>query len=175
MGAKKSTRVPKAFQEIYGTITKLTDDFCRDHLDDEYAELARYAAAALCRKRPSPLLGGGRPKSWASGILYALGQVNFLSDKASEPCMTMRDLAGLMGVGPSTAASKARVIDAALDFSRLDTTWWLPSRMDEHPIAWIIQVDGIAVDARMLPIEIQEIAFEKGIIPYVPGAEEPVA
>lgn len=171
MGAKKSTKVPKAFDEIYSTITNLTDEFCRTHLDDEYAELARYAAAALCRKRPSPLLGGGRPKTWACGILYALGQVNYLSDKASEPFMMMRDLAGLMGVGKGTAASKAKAIGTALGFSQLDTDWCLPSRIDQHPMAWFIQVDGIIVDARDLPIEIQEIAFENGLTPYVPGTE----
>ena len=169
MGAKKSTKVPKRFDEIYSTVTKLTDDFCRTHLNDEYAELARYAAAALCRKRPSPLLGGGRPKTWACGILYALGQVNYLSDKASEPFMMMRDLAGLMGVGQGSAASKAKGISAALGFSQLDTDWSLPSLLDQHPTAWFIQVDGIIVDARDLPIEIQQIAFENSLIPYVPG------
>ncbi|MGH1484451.1 MAG: DUF6398 domain-containing protein [Geminicoccales bacterium] len=55
VGAKKSTKVPKRFDEIYSTVTKLTDDFCRTHLDNEYTELARYAAAALHRKRPSRL------------------------------------------------------------------------------------------------------------------------
>ena len=169
MGAKKSMKVPKTFEEIYATITKLTDGFCREHLDEEYAELARYAAAALCRKRPSPLLGGGRPKTWACGILYALGQVNYLSDKASEPYMMMRDLAGLMSVGQGTAASKAKAIGAALSMSQFDADWTLPSRVDQHPMAWFIQIDGIVVDVRNLPIEIQEVAFEKGLIPYLPG------
>ena len=34
-------------------------------------------------------------------------------------------------------------------------------------MAWMIEVDGLVVDARRLPLEIQEVAFQKGIIPYV--------
>jgi hypothetical protein len=45
----------------------------------------------------------------------------------------------------------------------------LPSLIDQHPLAWFIQVDGIIVDVRTMPIEIQEVAFEKGLIPYLPG------
>ena len=45
-------------------------------------------AAALCRKRPSPL-ASGQPRTWACAILYELGRVNFLSDRASQPYMTL--------------------------------------------------------------------------------------
>jgi hypothetical protein len=57
--------VPKAMAEIYAAVTALTDAVCREHLNDEYAELFRFAAAALCRKRPSPL-SKGLPASWAA-------------------------------------------------------------------------------------------------------------
>jgi hypothetical protein len=33
------------------------------------------------------LLSGRRP-TWAAGVVYALGQVNYLADPASEPCVT---------------------------------------------------------------------------------------
>ncbi len=45
----------------------------------------------------------------------------------------------------------------------------LPSRRDESPIAWMISVNGYMLDARHVPREIQEIAFAKGLIPYIPG------
>ena len=53
MSAIKSTKVPKAFGETYAAITSITDDFCREHLNEEYSELASFVSAALCRKRPS--------------------------------------------------------------------------------------------------------------------------
>jgi hypothetical protein len=40
--------------------------------------------------------------------------------------------------------------------------------MDDNPLAWMIQVNGLVADARRLPREIQEEAFRKGLIPYIP-------
>jgi Domain of unknown function (DUF6398) len=56
----------------YEAITEITDQFCQQHLNNEYADLSRKMAAALSRMRPSPL-ESGRARSWAAGIVYALG------------------------------------------------------------------------------------------------------
>ena len=45
-----SKSVPKGMQATYEAITTLTDAFCRDHMNDEYRELAQRMTAALCRK-----------------------------------------------------------------------------------------------------------------------------
>jgi len=37
---------------------------------------------------------------------------------------------------------------------------------------WMVQVNGFFVDIRDMPLEVQEQAFEKGIIPYIPGEKE---
>lgn len=66
----KSMKVPKGWEEVYAALTEMTDRFCAEYLDHEYAELARYAIAALCRKRPSPLTSG-KPQTWACAVLYA--------------------------------------------------------------------------------------------------------
>ncbi|MDZ8257440.1 DUF6398 domain-containing protein [Nostoc sp. ChiQUE01b] len=42
-----------------------------------------------CRKRPSPL-ATGQAKSWACGIVHALGMVNFLYDSSQTPPKTMK-------------------------------------------------------------------------------------
>ena len=42
--------------------------------------------------------------------------------------------------------------------------------MEDNPLAWMILVNGFAVDVRQMPRDIQEIAYEKGFIPYLPGA-----
>ena len=105
----RSTSVPKAMQRTYDAVVALTDAFCRDHLNDEYRDLARAMTAALCRKRPSPL-ASGQPRTWACSIIYVLGQLNFLSDKASQPHMTMAEVCAAFGVGQSTASAKARAI-----------------------------------------------------------------
>jgi hypothetical protein len=40
--------------------------------------------------------------------------------------------------------------------------------MDQNPVAWMITVNGFIVDARYAPLVIQEEAYRKGLIPYIP-------
>lgn len=159
--------VPRKMRDKYETITDITDEFCRQHLNEEYAELARKMAATLSRKRPSPL-ESGRERSWAAGILYALGRVNFLSDKSREPYMTMSELCERIGVSQANASAKSREIWRRLDLVLLDPDWCLPSMLEDNPLAWMIEVNGLPVDARMMPREVQEEAYRLGLIPYVP-------
>jgi Domain of unknown function (DUF6398) len=81
-------------------------------------------AASLSRKRPSPL-ASGQPRTWACGIIHVLGQLNFLSDKASKPYMTMAEVCTAFGVGQSTTSAKAKVISDALCTNRMNPTWML--------------------------------------------------
>jgi hypothetical protein len=154
-------------REKYEAVTKITDEFCHEHLDEEYADLCRKMAAALSRKRPSPL-EGGRVKSWAAGIVYALGRVNFLFDKSQEPYMSAGELCEKIGVSQSTASNKSREIWDVLDLIQLHPEWCLPSMLEDNLLAWMIEVNGLVVDARMMPKEIQEEAYRLGLIPYVP-------
>jgi hypothetical protein len=80
-------KVPKELRPVVEEIVGITDSVCLSVLDEEYANLARRAVAKLARKRPSPLQAS-RHATWAAGVVYALGQVNFLSDPASQPCVT---------------------------------------------------------------------------------------
>jgi Domain of unknown function (DUF6398) len=145
--------------------------FCRDKLNDDYRDLARAMNAALCRKRPSPL-ASGQPRAWACSIIYALGQINFLSDKSSEPYMTMADVCAAFSVGQNTASAKARVISDALHAHRMNPAWMLPSLAAQNPLVWMAKVDGLLVDLRHMPRELQVIAYEKGMIPYVSADKE---
>jgi hypothetical protein len=162
----KATKVPKCWEDFFAALTALTDRFCDEHLNNEYAELARYAIAALCRKRPSPL-ASGHPRTWACAVLYALGQINFLSDRSTTPYMAMADLCGHFGIAASTGGNKAKLIRNTLAMRQFDHTWTLPSRLASSPLAWMIEVNGFVVDARHLPIAVQAVAVEKGLIPFV--------
>ena len=52
---------------------------------------------------------------------------------------------------------------------QLDPNWTLPSRLEDNPLVWVLQVNGLMVDVRQAPREVQEIAFQKGLIPYIPA------
>ncbi len=155
-------------QDTYAAVVKLTDAFCRQYLNDDYAALCRSLAATLARKRPSPLVRG-QLETWACAIVYALGTVNFLFDRSQTPHISAEELCMAFGVSKSGGANKAKLIRDMLGMSQFDATWFLPSRMEGSSIAWLIEVNGFIVDARSLPRDIQEIAYKKGLIPYIPA------
>jgi hypothetical protein len=154
----------EALHDIIGLI----DQFCKEHLNEEYAVLCRKLAEKLARKRPSPLLQGS-PNAWASGIVRAVGGVNFLHDKSQTPYMRSTDIDHYLGTSPSSGAAKLAAIRKMLKIYQLDPNWTLPSRLEDNPMVWMLQVNGFMVDVRHAPREVQEIAFNKGLIPYIPA------
>lgn len=125
----------------------------------------------LCRKRPSPLLGG-RDATWAAGIVYAIATNNFIFDK-SNPCyMTAQEIAGGFNLSASTAANKASELRGMFDVNPLNTEWMVQELIESNPAVWLLKVDGYVVDIRDMPLAVQNLAFEKGLIPYVPGERD---
>ena len=163
----KALAVPAQMKFAFESIVERTDEFCAEYLNDEYAQLSRELAATLSRKRPSPLLRGSF-ETWACGIVYALGYVNFLFDASVSPFVSADQLCNAFGVAKSTGYQKSKQIRDMFRMSQFDPDWCLPSMVETNPLVWMIEVDGFTVDARWLPRELQEIAFEKGLIPYVP-------
>ena len=53
----------------YENLVRLTDEFCDQHLNAEYAELCRQMAAALCSKRASPLVQALRKPGVAESFI----------------------------------------------------------------------------------------------------------
>ena len=134
--SRRTISVPKQMRVTYEGIVALTEPFCRIHLNDGYRELAQRMAATLCRKRPSPV-ASGQIRTWACAILYALGEINFLSDPSTRPYMTIADLCTALGVGQSTASAKAQIILRTLKTHQLDPKWSLSSLLDENPLVWM--------------------------------------
>ena len=161
-------KVPIALRPVFEEIVGITDAVCLAVLDEEYADLARRAAAKLARKRPSPL-AGGRRATWAAGIVYALGQANFVFDPSSEPCVTADQLSEAFGVAKSTMGSKAKQVRDLLRFSPFSLEFQRADVIDRNPLVWIIEVNGFAMDARHVQLDIQAEAYQQGLIPYIPA------
>jgi len=155
-------------QTILATLTEMTDSFCKQFLNEEYAELCRKLATALARKRPSLLLQG-KLETWACGIIRTIGRVNFLDDRSQKPYMKLPQIDKAFGVAESTGQGKSQLIRKMLKIRQFDHRWTLPSMMDENPMVWMLEVNGFLMDIRHAPREAQEVAFEKGLIPYVPA------
>jgi hypothetical protein len=159
--------------DVAKVIVGMIDQFCRENLNEEYADLCRRLTEKLARKRPTPLVGG-KPNTWACGIVRTIGWVNFLDDRSQKPHMKLTAIDKAFGVGESTGQGKSMLIRKMLKIRPMDPAWSLRSRMDQNPMAWMIQVNGFLVDARFLKREIQEEALRKGLIPYIPERPQPL-
>jgi hypothetical protein len=169
MGKRKAAnKIPGEVAPALDLIVAMTDQFCRERLNDEYAVLCRHLAEKLARKRPSPLLGG-KPQTWACGIIRTIGWVNFLDDSSSKPHMKLTAIDKEFGVGESTGQGKSKTIRTMLKIQQFDHRWTLPSRLDDIPMIWMKEVNGFILDIRRCTREIEEIAFQKGLIPYIPA------
>ena len=160
--------IPKAARPVAEEIIKITDLVCAKLLDAEYALLARQVVAKLARKRPSPLLSGRRA-TWAGGVVYALGQINFLSDPSREPFLTADELSQAFGIAKTTMGTKAKQVRDLLKMDYLTPEFMRADVADDNPAVWFVEVDGLVMDARSLSLDLQTTAFARGYIPYVPA------
>jgi hypothetical protein len=162
-----SEKVPKAMGETFAAVTAITDAFCRERLDQEYAQMMRFVAAALARKRPSPLATGAAA-AWAAGIAHAVGMLNFLFDSTQRLHIPAGALYEAFGVSQGTGQGRSKKVRDLLRMSQFDPHWCLPSRLHDHPMAWLVRTGtGFIVDARRLPRDQQVLLQLAGLIPYV--------
>ena len=101
--------------------------------------------------------------------MRTIGWVNFLDDPSQTPHMKLTAIDEALGVGKSTGAAKSKEIRKMLRIGQFEPAWTLPSKIDDNPLVWTLEVNGFLMDIRNAPREIQEAAFQKGLIPYVPA------
>ena len=164
-------KIPVQMQPVYEEIAGVIEEYCEKYLSEEYKALCLRLLEKLCRKRPSPLLKGRR-NTWAAGIVYAIATNNFIFDKSMPIHRTADELSRPFGIAPSTAGNKAAEIRKLVKMSPWDTEWLLQELIEDNPAIWMLSVDGFIMDARDLPLEIQQEAVRRGLIPYVSEARQ---
>lgn len=130
--------------------------------------LIHRVVGSLARKRPSPLLKG-KENVWAAAAVHAVGRVNFLDDPSEVPHCKPKILYEFFGIAQSTGQNKSKEIRKALGMGRMSPEWTLPSRLSDNPLVWMLQVNGLMIDIRRAPVELQRLAYEKGLIPFIPA------
>jgi hypothetical protein len=96
--------------------------------------------------------------------------VNFLYDPSQTPHVQPSEIWEYFGLSASTVRAKSKQIRDLLRISQFDPDWTLPSKVGENPLIWVLEINGLLIDARHAPRAIQAEAFRRGLIPYVPGA-----
>lgn len=163
--------VPIELRERFVEIVEITDRFCGKYLNPEYGDLCRKLAAAVCQTDLP--VERGKAEGWASGVVYAIGYVNFLTDPSTAPHMRAEDIAKGCGVSMATMQAKWKAIREALEVNRFDPRFGLMSTLERNPFTWMAETkDGLLVDFRYVPREVQAEAFRHGLIPFAPGESE---
>ncbi len=126
------------FHPLFKAVTSLTDLFCDLHLNNEYRDMCREMALAMCHDGTP--MARGKPLSWAAGIVHAVGWVNFLQDPSFEPHMTSKQLARRLCVSQGTMSAKLKILREKLSLVQFDPDWCLPSLMADNSLLWMLSV-----------------------------------
>jgi hypothetical protein len=83
--------------------------------------------------------------------------------------MKFQDVAKGFGVSVGTMQAKMKIIWDGLDLMQFHPDWCLPGNLENNPLVWMLEVNGFLIDIRMAPREVQVLAYNKGLIPYIPA------
>ncbi len=161
------TEIPEELQTRFRDIVQITDRVCQERLDGEYREVCRRLLVCYCQ--PETGIERGKAESWAAGIVYEVGQVNFLTDPSFEPYVKSDEVAKACGVSVATMHNKGKNIRDALRLNRLDPDFCVTSRLEDNPLAWMMELpNGMIADIRHLPDEVRQKLNLAGMLPDEP-------
>lgn len=128
----------------------MVGDFTRDNINEEYTELCRNLVKKLGRKHDVPFKRG-KLEIWASAVVYAIGQINFLFDKSFEPYLTPDDICNYFNTKKSTVSSKAKTIRDILKLEYYDKEFSTEKMIEDNPLNnFVMTEEGIIVPKSML-------------------------
>lgn len=131
-------------QTVQTRLTELTAAFCRAHINQEYETLCQKLIDKMARKRTVPFLSG-RIEIWAAAVVYAIGSINFLFDKATQPYVTPDAICEHFGVSKSTVGQKAKLIRDMFKMGHYDANFSTQHMALTNPFANLTLVNGFLV------------------------------
>ena len=137
-------------------LLELTGAFCQQKLNDEYCHLAEKLIKKLGRKRNVPF-ESGKIEIWAAAIIHALGLINFLFDKSSEPFVTVNEINHFFGTKQSTVTGKSKQIRDLLKLSHFDNDFSTGKMTNSNPLNNMVIVDGLIVPLDSIPEDLQKM------------------
>ena len=152
----KSSKDKATVQEYTEKLIQMTNGFCDDYLDEEYKALCEKLIRKMSRKRVVPFLSG-RLEIWAAAVVYALGGINFLFDKSSQPYATADDICNYFGTSKSTTGGKAKTIRDMFKLFYFDSEFSTKENLDRSPFSNVF-LNGMPIPVSSLPPELQEVA-----------------
>ena len=154
---KEKKMIEEKTQQLVG----MTGSFCQQFLDEDYRQLCEKLIRKMSRKRAVPFLSG-RMEIWAAAVVYALGSINFLFDNSFEPYAAADDICNFFNTSKSTTAQKSKVIRDMFKMGYYDPEFSTNHMKENSPFSNFVMVNGLIVDKRHLPPEVQEMFKREG-------------
>jgi len=123
-------------------IKNLIFSYCDKHLNDDYKKLSLLVFDDYDILIPNGMKRGN-PKTWAASIIWAIGSVNFLSDKSFLPYASLNDVCTFFNTNTSTIGNKASQIKKKLAIDHFNNDYLLSN----SPMSKIIDSMYLTDDA----------------------------
>ena len=129
-------------KEREARVIELAIALCKEHFDEECAELCTKLVQKLGRKRSCPLQSG-RVEIWAAASVYTICSINFMFSKSSRLNTSSAEIAEHFGSSSSTIAQKSRIIKDLLKISNVfDPDFSLKEIADNNPLNHLVIKNG---------------------------------
>ncbi|HQR05948.1 MAG TPA: DUF6398 domain-containing protein [Gemmatales bacterium] len=113
-------------------LTRHTDAICKAALNKEYQSMCRMMVKGFCIEE-SPGRKGDI-KTWAAAVVGAVGYVNALFKKGSEPHLTKAQVAKKAGVPLAEFNKHLKIMINGFDLIEYDPDFTLPSMIPMNPL-----------------------------------------
>ena len=119
----------------------MVESFSKEHINKEYAKICSNLVKKMGRKHDVPFKRG-KIEIWASAVIYAIGQINFLFDKSFEPYVTADEICDYFKTKKSTVSSKAKTIRDMFKMGYYDEEFSTQRMNDNNPFKDMVVSDS---------------------------------
>lgn len=124
-------------------LIEMVSSFCDENLNDEIRDISVKLVEKMSRKHVVPFKRG-KLENWASGIIYAIAQINFLFDTSSDIHTSPDEICDFFKTKKSTASNKARDIRKMFDLGHFDSEFSTKSLLARQP-SFLIDENGFII------------------------------
>jgi hypothetical protein len=140
-------------------LIQLTTEFSQQYLNEEYNAVIEKLISKMARKRDVPFVTG-KIEIWAAAVIHALGTVNFLFDKASQPYVSVTDICQFFDTKQSTTTQKSKMLRDMFNMSYFDDNFSTDTVDQSNPFNNLTIANGLLVPQDML----KEQSLERDVL-----------
>ncbi len=153
--------------QIEQEVIKLTNRFCLEHLNMEYASLCEKLVKKLCKESSIQFVDGDF-ELWAASVIHAIGSINFLFDKTFEPTVEAQQIGEFYNLPYEKVTVFADKVTEKLNLQMFDTGFSTQYTLKNNPFDKIkVDESGMLYFDNDLGQEEEEFEYDN----IIPGME----